>query len=115
MRATLSDVDVIGFCVPANERIGPGDRFIAAELAGLRAPVIAVVTKTDTVSRDQVAAQLAAISELGDFAEIVPVSALAGDQVELLATLMLHRVPVGPSLYADDQTTDEPQDIGSPN
>ncbi len=111
VRATLSDVDVVGFCVPADQRIGPGDRFIAAELAGLRAPVIAVVTKTDMVSRDQIAAQLAAISELGDFAEIVPVSAVNGDQVELLASLMMARVPEGPSLYADDQTTDEPQEI----
>src|ERR1017187_4687744 len=47
VRATLADVDVIGFCVPADQKIGPGDRFIAAELAAVYAPVIAVVTKTD--------------------------------------------------------------------
>jgi GTP-binding protein Era len=111
VRATLNDVDVVGFCVPADQKIGPGDRFIAAELAGLRAPVIAVVTKTDAARRDQVAAQLAAISELADFAEVIPVSAVANDQVELLATLMLARVPEGAPLYPADLTTDEPEEI----
>src|ERR1700755_3466223 len=48
---TPADVDVIGFCVPANQKIGPGDRFIAAELKELNAPTIAVVTKTDTVAK----------------------------------------------------------------
>ncbi len=76
VRATLADVDVVGFCVPADQRIGPGDRFIAAELAELRAPCVAIVTKTDTVSKGQVAEQLLAVSELGDFADVVPVSAV---------------------------------------
>jgi GTP-binding protein Era len=111
VRATLNDVDVVGFCVPADQKIGPGDRFIAAELAGLRAPVIAVVTKTDAARRDQVAAQLAAISELADFAEVIPVSAVANDQVELLTTLLLARVPEGPPLYPADLATDEPEEI----
>jgi GTP-binding protein Era len=110
VRATLNDVDVIGFCIPANDRIGPGDRFIAAELALLRAPVVAIVTKTDTVSRSQVAAQLLAISKLGEFVEVVPVSALGNDQVELLAALLTARLPVGPPLYPVDVTTDEPEE-----
>ncbi len=82
VRATLAEVDVVGFCVPADQRIGPGDRFIAAELAELRAPVVAIVTKTDAVSRQRVAEQLIAVSKLGEFADIVPVSAVAGDQVD---------------------------------
>jgi GTPase len=108
---TLNDVDVVGFCVPANQRIGPGDRFIAEQLKALRAPLIAVVTKTDTVRRDQVASQLSAIAALADFAEIVPVSALVNDQVDLLATLLLDRVPEGPRLYPEDISTDEPEDV----
>src|SRR5438270_2923063 len=68
VRATLAEVDVVGFCVPADQRIGPGDRFIAAELAELRAPVVAVVTKTDTVSRQRVGEQLIAVSKMGEFA-----------------------------------------------
>ncbi len=107
VRETLSEVDVVGFCVPANEKIGPGDRFIAAELQALKAPVIAIVTKTDTVGKQRVAEQLLAISQLGEFAEIVPVSARAGDQVALLADLLVSRLPDGPQLYPADVTTDE--------
>ncbi|WP_375490064.1 GTPase Era [uncultured Jatrophihabitans sp.] len=106
VRATLADVDVVGFCLPADQRIGPGDRFIAAELAALRAPVIAVVTKTDVVSRQRVAEQLIAASDLGDFAEVVPVSAVSGAQVDLLADLLIQRLPEGPQLYPDDMLTD---------
>jgi GTP-binding protein Era len=99
-------VDVVGFCVPADQRIGPGDRFIAGELAELKAPVIGIVTKTDAVSRQRVAEQLIALSELGEFADIVPVSAVAGDQVDLLADLLVGYLPEGPQLYPDDVTTD---------
>ena len=106
VRATLSEVDVIGFCVPADQKIGPGDRFIAAELAQLRAPVVGIVTKTDTSSRQQIAAQLLALNDLGDFADIVPVSAVAGDQVDLLADVLVTHLPEGPMLYPGDVTTD---------
>ena len=106
VRATLAEVDVIGFCVPADQKVGPGDRFIAAELAGLRAPVVAVVTKTDTASRDQVAAQLVAVSELGDFADIVPVSATANSQVDVLTGVLIGHLPEGPQLYPDGIDTD---------
>jgi len=107
VRAALADVDVIGFCVPADEKVGPGDRFIAAELAALKAPVVAIITKTDRAGRDRIAAQLVAVSQLGDFADIVPVSAVAGDQVELLAGLLAAHLPEGPQLYPADVTTDE--------
>jgi GTP-binding protein Era len=107
VRAALADVDVIGFCVPADEKVGPGDKFIAAELAALKAPVVAIVTKTDRAARDRIAAQLVAVSRLGDFADIVPVSAVAGDQVELLAGLLAEHLPEGPQLYPADVTTDE--------
>jgi GTP-binding protein Era len=107
VRAALADVDVIGFCVPADEKVGPGDKFIAAELAELKAPVVAIVTKTDRAGRDRIAARLVAVSRLGDFADIVPVSAVAGDQVELLAGLLAAHLPEGPQLYPADVTTDE--------
>jgi GTP-binding protein Era len=106
VRTTLAEVDVVGFCVPADQRIGPGDRFIAAELAELRAPVVAVVTKTDAVSRQRVAEQLIAVSKMGEFADIVPVSAVAGDQVDVLAGVLIGYLPEGPKLYPDDVTTD---------
>ena len=107
VRDTLAEVDVIGFCLPANEKIGPGDRFIAAELAKLAAPVLAIVTKTDVAPRQRVAEQLLAVGQLAEFAEIVPVSAVAGDQVELLADLLIGRLPAGPQLYPDSMSTDE--------
>lgn len=106
VRANLAEVDVIGFCVPADQRVGPGDRFIAAELAQLRAPVVAILTKTDVASRQQVTAQLVALNELGDFADIVPVSASMGDQVDLLADVLVAQLPEGPLLYPGGVRTD---------
>jgi GTP-binding protein Era len=112
VRSTLSEVDVVAFCVPADEKIGPGDRFIAAELVRLeRTPVIAVVTKTDLATRDEIGAQLLALSKLGDWAELVPVSAVADDQVELLADLLVARLPTGPPLYLEGELTDEPEKV----
>ena len=111
VRATLADVDVIGFCVPADQQVGPGDRFIAAELAELPKPVVAIVTKADAASRDQLAAQLTAVSGLGEFAEIVPVSATTGEQVGLLTDLLVARLPEGPLLYPDDVTTEEDVEV----
>jgi GTP-binding protein Era len=107
VRATVADVDVIGFCVPADQKVGPGDRFIADELAGLSKAVIAIVTKADAVSREQLAGQLAAVGGLGEYAEIVPVSARTGDQLGLLADLLVAQLPDGPPLYPDDVATDE--------
>ena len=110
VRTTLAEVDVIVFCVPANEKVGPGDKFIAAELNRIeKTPVIAVVTKTDAAPSSEVAAQLLALSRLGEWAEIVPVSAVAGEQVDLLADLLIARLPEGPPLYLDGELTDEPE------
>jgi GTP-binding protein Era len=111
VRATLADVDVIGFCIPADQKIGPGDRFIAAELAALKAPVIAVVTKIDLAKKQQIGEQLLAISQLGDFVDVVPVSAVRGEQVDLLVELFAAQMPIGPHLYPDDVQTDEPEEI----
>jgi GTPase len=111
VRATWSEVDVIGLCVPADEAVGPGDRFIAAEIAGLKAKVVAVVTKTDLVSRARLAEQLVAVSRLGDFADVVPVSAVTGDQLDILVGVMASHLPASPQLYPDDMITDEPEQV----
>ena len=110
VRTVWSDVDVVGFCLPADEQVGPGDRRIAAELAeqASSTPVIGIVTKTDRVSRQRVAEQLMAVSELADFADIIPVSAVSGEQVELLTDLLVARLPVSARLYPDAEITDEP-------
>ena len=112
VRSTLAEVDVVVFCVPANEKVGPGDRFLATELAKLkRTPVFAVVTKTDLADRATIARQLLAVSTLGEWAQIVPVSAVADDQVDLLADLLVEQVPEGPALYPEGELTDEPEQV----
>ncbi len=110
VRSTLTEVDVIGFCLPAADRIGPGDRYLAGELASLgKTPVVAIVTKTDQVSSDRIAAQLAAASELGDWADVVPVSAVSGFQLDVLADVLVSHLPPGTPLYPDGELTDEPE------
>lgn len=108
-----ADVDVIVFCVPADQSIGPGDRRIVEKqlLSRPRTPAIAVVTKTDAATREQVAQQLLAVSELYDFAEIIPVSAAAGKQVQDLVDLLGPRMPLSPPLYPADQDTDEDPEV----
>ncbi len=116
---TLAEVDAVGFCLPANEKIGPGDRFIAEQLARLnRKPVIAVVTKTDLVDRKVLTEQLLAVAELGvtvaggdGWADIVPVSATAGVQVDTVAEVFSRHMPVSPMLYPDGELTDEPEAV----
>jgi GTP-binding protein Era len=108
----LAAVDVVVLCVPADQPVGTGDRFIASQLALLtpRPVIVAAVTKTDLVSREKLAAQLVAVQKLedvvGELAEIVPVSAVAGDQVALLADLLVARLPEGPPLYPQDVRSD---------
>lgn len=115
VRATWSEVDVIGFCLPADQKLGPGDRFIAKELAAIKkTPKVAVVTKTDLVESRTLAEQLIAIDQLGkeiglEWAEIVPVSAVGDQQVGLLADLLVPLLPVSPPLYPEGDLTDEPE------
>ena len=111
VRETYAGVDVICFCVTADDKVGPGDRFIAAELREVKTPVIAVLTKTDAAGKQQIGEQLLALSALGEWAEVVPVSALAGTQVDLLEDLLVARLPEGPALYPDGELTDEPEQV----
>jgi GTP-binding protein Era len=114
--ATWSEVDVVAVCFPANEKIGPGDRFIVNELTKVRRTVkFAVATKTDLVGRDRLGEHLTAIAELGratgtEWAEIVPVSAVSGEQVRLLEDLLVRQLPPGPPLYPDGELTDAPEE-----
>src|SRR5246127_4326825 len=112
VRSTFTEVDVIGFCVPAGENVGPGDKYLAKELAALKdTPVVAIVTKTDEVPQDRVAEQLLAVSELGEWADVVPVSAVAGFQLDVLKDVLFSLLPEGPPLYPDGDLTDEPEQI----
>jgi GTP-binding protein Era len=117
VRETWSSVDVVGLCIPADQAVGPGDRYIANELSFLRRkPIVVVVTKTDAVPRETVAERLAEVSDLGEaiglsWAEVVPVSALLGDHVELLIERLIAQLPEGPVLFPDGDASDEPLEI----
>ncbi|GAA4372321.1 GTPase Era [Paeniglutamicibacter cryotolerans] len=114
---TLSEVDAIGFCLPANEKIGPGDRFIATQLAQLqKKPIIAIVTKADTVDKAALMQQLIAVAQLGvdvlgeeGWAAVVPVSATKDFQVKEVADVLAKQMPLSPPLYPDGELTDEPE------
>lgn len=114
VKDTYSEVDVIGLCIPADERIGPGDRWIYQQIRAVapRTTLIAVVTKIDKVPKDRVAEQLMAVSELlGPDAEIVPVSATANEQLDVLTNVLVSKLPEGPAYYPDGELTDEPEEV----
>ena len=105
---TLSSVDVIGFCVPANEKIGPGDAFINEQLGEYRrAKLVALVTKSETVSRDALAKQLVAINELRNWDAVIPVSAISGEQLDELKVVLGQLLPKSKALYPEDMKTEE--------
>jgi GTPase len=113
VKDTYSEVDVIGWCIPADEKIGPGDRWIYEQIRTIapKTTLVVVVTKIDKVSKDRVAAQLLAVSELvGADAEIVPVSATTGENLDVLADVLAAQLPEGPQFYPDGELTDEPEE-----
>ncbi|SMG07606.1 GTP-binding protein Era [Corynebacterium pollutisoli] len=110
VKDTYADVDLIGLTVPADEKIGPGDRWILENLRKVvpNTPIIGIVTKLDKASKDQVGAQLLALHELlGGEAEVVPVSAKDGTQVDVLIDVLTSLLPEGPKFYPDDHVTDD--------
>ena len=112
VQTTLGDVDVICLCVPADEPLGPGDRYIDQQLEGFpRAKKVAVVTKTDAASKERVAQQLLAVSELREWDAIVPLSSVAGHQLDVLVDALVELLPEGPPLYEAEMTTEEPLSV----
>ena len=117
VRTTWAEVDVVAVCFPSDEKIGPGDRFIVTEMSKIkRTTKVAVATKTDLATPERIGEHLLDIQRLGaetdtEWAEIVPVSAVAGDQVQLLADLLVGLLPEGPQLYPDGDLTDAPEEI----
>ncbi|MEV3961068.1 GTPase Era [Nocardia sp. NPDC050193] len=113
VRDTYSEVDVIALCIPADEKIGPGDRWIVQQVRQMapKTTLLGVVTKIDKVGKDQIARQLLAVSELlGPETDVVPVSAAKGEQVEVLVDVIASRMPPGPAFYPDGELTDEPEE-----
>lgn len=112
VKDTYTDVDVIGLCIPADEKIGPGDRWIldAVKKATPKTPIVGIVTKTDKASRDQIAEQLVAVYDMIGGSDVVPVSATAGEQTDTLLDVITTYLPEGPKFYPEDHTTDEDRD-----
>ncbi len=116
VRANWTEVDVIGLCLAADEKLGPGDRFLATELAQVqRSPIVVIVTKTDLVNPDTVAQRLAMAQELAtevglNVADYVPVSAVTGEQAEVVADVLMSRLPLGPQLFDPATITDETEE-----
>ena len=111
VRETLLQVDVVGFCLPADQRVGPGDQFIGAELVELRrakrTPVVAIATKSDLVSRDRLAQHLMAIDAMTEWDAIIPCSATRGDQVDEVREVLAGFLPLSPPLYPEGTLSDE--------
>ncbi|WP_167046851.1 GTPase Era [Salinibacterium sp. ZJ454] len=108
VQSTLGDVDVVGLCIPADEKLGPGDRFINEQLDQYpRAKKVAIVTKIDAAGKTAVAEQLLAVSQLRDWDAIIPVSAVDKIQLNTLVDELLKLMPVSEALYPDDAVTDE--------
>lgn len=110
VKDTFADVDVIGFTVPADEKIGPGDRYILEQIRETKpnTPIVGIVTKLDKTGKDTVGERLLELHELlGQDAELVPVSATQQVQVDTLLDVLVDKLPQGPRFYPEDHTTDE--------
>lgn len=113
VKETLGDVDVIVQCFPATEKVGPGDRFITDLIVASPKPrKVAVVTKCDQASKNQITERLIEVSELCDWEHIIPISALTGDQVEVVAREILALLPESPQLYESDTVADGDEWVG---
>ena len=116
VKDTYADVDVIGFTVPADEKIGPGDKWILDNLRKVapRTPIIGIVTKLDKASKDQVGAQLLDLHSLlvkeNPDAVVIPVSATKHVQLDELLQVIVDHLPEGPKFYPEDHITDEQQE-----
>ena len=110
VRDSLAGVDVAVMCLPADEAIGPGDRFLLDIVIQMKVPIVAAVTKADKVGREQLARHLVEVSELASFVDVVPVSALEGDHVDVVSDVVLAQMPVSPPLYPRDAISDESEE-----
>ncbi len=104
----IKDVDVILWLVEASHKIGPTDRSISEKLKGINIPIILVINKIDTVSRDELFSITDTLKELCDYSELVPVSAMKGDNTDTLIGQIFKYLPYGQPFYDEDTVTDQP-------
>jgi GTP-binding protein Era len=106
---TLSEVDVVLWLVEPTTYIGAGEQHIAEQLRKTKTPVVLVINKIDTVKREEILTSIAAYKDICDFAEIVPCSALKGDNTDDLIQVIMKYLPYGPQFYDEDTVTDQPE------
>ncbi len=106
---SIGQGDVVLWMVDVGERYGPGDRYVRDLLKKSALPVILGINKIDTVAKPSILPVIDAWRGQLDFAEVVPLSAKTGDNVDRLETLLVERLPEGPALYPDDFLTDQPE------
>ena len=106
---TLKEVDVILWLVGPSTFIGAGEQHIAEQLRSVKTPVFLVINKIDTVEKAEILKFIAAYKDIVDFAEIIPVSALKGENTDDLLQAMMKYLPTGPQYYDEDTITDQPE------
>lgn len=106
---TLNEVDMVMFMTPANEKIGPGDRFIIEHLKRVKKPVFLVINKIDTIKKDDLVEVIANFKEEHEFDGVIPISAITGENVETLITVVKEHLEEGPQFYPTDFITDHPE------
>jgi GTP-binding protein Era len=118
VRTTWGEVDVVGVCLPSDQNVGPGDKYLVAQLAELpkRPKLVALATKTDLVSAERLRRHLLRVQKLAEecgvvWEHIVPCSAVSGEQVDEVADVLCSLLPAGPAYYPDDESTDEPTEV----
>ncbi len=112
VQATLSEVDVIAFCVPASDSVGPGDTFIANEILKYpRARKIALITKTDSATKEEIAIRLMEVDRLAPWESLIPVSALTGEQLDVVLREILALMPESDPLYPPEDTSEQTLEV----
>lgn len=112
VQSTLSEVDVIAFCVPATDPVGPGDTFIAQEILKYpKARKIALITKTDNATSDQIAMRLVEVDQLADWDALIPVSALTGEKLDVVVREVLTLMPESDPLYPPGDTSEQSVEV----
>jgi GTPase len=111
VRRTLKEVDAVVFMTDATQPVGTGDRYVAEEILQLETPAICVVNKMDAVRQGRLVEELSSVEQMGEWREIIPISAREGRKVEELRDLLVGLLPEGPQYYPDDQFMDQPREF----
>lgn len=107
--STLNEVDLVLFLVEADSEPGGGDQYIAELLQSVKSPIMLIINKSDLISKDQLLVRIDQYKNLVQAQEIIPISALTGDNVDVLLNEIQRRLPEGPMYFASDQITDHPE------